>query len=205
MESRRRMSVKRISANELRRSFRLGNFCNFHRYAMRSKLILIFSIHWGSFKIYQLKSASRCGKSCMSDKEREAWKSSSYLMSYVCKAHEGWMGRQEKEWFTSVKHVYFIPSYIFSHMIVHMLRILNGCVEISWFILGVPVRIYPRKYRLAESHISNRVCGGGKRGGGEKKKSNDNEPKSMPTASPRTYADRIQQTRTHREQKTKRC
>lgn len=61
----------------------------------------------GTLKIYQPKSVSRYGK-VLDDKKRRN------LMSYEC--------RQEKRMIHfGLKSVYFIPSYIFSHMIVHML------------------------------------------------------------------------------------
>lgn len=52
-------------------------------------------------------------------------------MSYECKNGKNRCQNDS----LSGENVYFIPSYIFSHMIVHMLGILNGCMKkyISFF------------------------------------------------------------------------
>lgn len=69
-----------------------------------------------------------------------------------------------------VKTVYFIPSYIFSHMIVHMLGILNE---------------RRAHIRFLSFKLSIFVCAMGvksvRKGG---KKGNDNEPKSIPPTTP---------------------
>lgn len=46
--------------------------------------------------------------------------------------NELWV-QARQEWFSSGKDVYFIPSYIFFHMIVHMLGILNDCEDYTKF------------------------------------------------------------------------
>lgn len=72
----------------------------------------------GSFKIYHLKSTFRWRK-ILDDKDEDR---GSYLMSYECRRGSD----RKKNDSLTVKTVYIIPSYIFSHMIVHMLGILNG-------------------------------------------------------------------------------
>lgn len=75
-------------------------------------------------------------------------------MSYECRRSCDKQGRARKKKkpndSLTVKTVYIIPSYIFSHMIVHMLGILNGMCAGKRISFGRSVDVCSARIRDAE-------------------------------------------------------